>query len=165
MHLVRCFTVSPPAISNFFEGGFLWCFVGVVCFVWGLVFVVWFFGLCFPHGSEITTVVCEVVCEVEGPSELSWRARHGRKKKEKKEEKKYWNSSPAVRPSSGVLLIGAPHFSFCAQSLPSRFCVWLTSDQLCFTPAFPSLVVLCRLPGCASLSTLDDLSERTLRWL
>ena len=37
--------------------------------------------LCFPHGSEINTVVCEVVCEVERPSELSWRARHGRKKK------------------------------------------------------------------------------------
>ena len=40
-------------------------------------------GLCFPHTSEINTVVCEVVCKVEGPSELSWRAQHGRKKKEK----------------------------------------------------------------------------------
>ena len=33
-----------------------------------------------PHGLEVTPVVCEVVCEVERPSELSWRARHGRKK-------------------------------------------------------------------------------------
>ena len=55
-------------------------------FVWFLlVFVVLgvFFllvCLCFPHASEINSVVCEVVCEVEGPSELSWRARHGRKK-------------------------------------------------------------------------------------
>ena len=36
--------------------------------------------LCFSHGSEINSVVFEVVCEVERPSELSWRARHGRKK-------------------------------------------------------------------------------------
>ena len=77
MHLVRCFTVSPPAISNFFGGFvvFLFCCV----FVW---LGVWLFGfVVFPHGFEVTTVVCEVVCEVEGPSELSWRARHGRKKK------------------------------------------------------------------------------------
>ena len=42
----------------------------------------------FPHGLEITPVVCEVVCEVERPPELSWRARHGRQKKRKK--KGYW---------------------------------------------------------------------------
>ena len=47
------------------------CFGGV-CFA----FFVW-----IPHGHEITPVVCDVVCEVERPSELSWRARHGRKKK------------------------------------------------------------------------------------
>ena len=52
-----------------------------VVFVWFLVLGVFFvLCLCFPHGSEINTVVCEVVCEVERPSELSWRARHGRKK-------------------------------------------------------------------------------------
>ena len=48
--------------------------LGFLC--WGVCFA------CFwiPHGLEITPVVCEVVCEVERPSALSWRARHGRKK-------------------------------------------------------------------------------------
>ena len=71
--LVRCFTLSPPAISNFlgFCGVLFWVFcLGLVCLV------VWFAS----HGFEVNLVVCEVVCEVERPSELSWRARHGRKK-------------------------------------------------------------------------------------
>ena len=58
---------------------FFVCFWVFVCLFFCL-FVCLFVCLGFPHGSEINTVVCEVVCEVEGPSELSWRARHGRKK-------------------------------------------------------------------------------------
>ena len=86
MHLVRCFTVLPLAISKIFEGWFcvFFCvcclFCLGVCFVCFFVFGFLFVCLCFPHGPEINTVVFEVVCEVEGPSELSWRARHGRKK-------------------------------------------------------------------------------------
>ena len=74
--VLRCFTVSPPAISNLF-GGSLACVCVFGCFGF---FVLGGLFACFwiPHG-EITPV-CEVVCEVERPSELSWRARHGRKK-------------------------------------------------------------------------------------
>ena len=52
-------------------GVLFWVFcLGFVCLV------VWF----APYDFEVNLVVCEVVCEVERPSELSWRARHGRKK-------------------------------------------------------------------------------------
>ena len=75
------FTVSPASISIFW--GFVVWFWGV--FVLG--FFVWFgvglclcFCLCLPHERNLLSCV-RIVCNLERPSELSWRARHGRKKK------------------------------------------------------------------------------------
>ena len=71
------------------------CLCGSCLFLaWG-VFCLFVVCLCFPHVSEINTVVCEVVCEVERPSELSWRARHGRKKT---------GTDFILRPSTSVTL-------------------------------------------------------------
>ena len=71
--------LNPPPFAL---AGFVLC-----CCVVGVVFVCFLVfasarAVSFPHGSEINSAVCEVVCEDEGPSELSWRARHGRKKKQ-----------------------------------------------------------------------------------
>ena len=63
--------------SNFFGGFVAFCSLFVLGFWLVVCFCV---SLFVPHGLEVTPVVCKVVCEVERPSELSWRARHGRKK-------------------------------------------------------------------------------------
>ena len=80
----RCFTVSPALISIFgvVLAGCGCCFCLV--FVW-FVFVfclVALFGLLPPRVRSLYLLSCvRIVCNLERPSELSWRARHGRKKK------------------------------------------------------------------------------------
>ena len=73
------FTVSPASISNFwgFVVWFLGCFCfGFFCFGVGLCLC---FCLWLPHEWDLLSCV-RIVCNLERPSELSWRARHGRKK-------------------------------------------------------------------------------------
>ena len=52
-------------------------FLGAFCVCW--VFVWLFFGSLFSHDFEIAPVL--PMLRIERPSELSWRARHGVKKK------------------------------------------------------------------------------------
>ena len=65
-----------------------WGCVGWVwlLFLFGLcLFFVWLLCLvCFPHEWDLWYLLScvRIVCNLERPSELSWRARHGRKKKE-----------------------------------------------------------------------------------
>ena len=76
MGLVR--NVSPFHLrrSHFCLGVCLW-FLGF--FVW-----CWFvFVFCLLLPSRVRSLSCvRIVCNLERPSELSWRARHGRKKKQ-----------------------------------------------------------------------------------
>ena len=73
------FTVSPASIS---------IFLGFVVWFWGVCFGFFCVGvglclcfcLCLPHERDLLSCV-RIVCNLERPSELSWRARHGRKKK------------------------------------------------------------------------------------
>ena len=58
-----------------------------------------------------------MVCEVEGPSELSWRARHGRKKKEKKRCGEATRNSKGSRSSTSGEL-GASASSIWSFSMP-----------------------------------------------
>ena len=45
MHLVRCFTVSPPAISKIFEG-FLFCGLWVLFVLFGGLFLLFWVFVC-----------------------------------------------------------------------------------------------------------------------
>ena len=59
----------------------------LVCgFLFGLGVVFWCLVaclVCFPHGRDLLFLLncVRIVCNLERPSELSWRAQHGRKKK------------------------------------------------------------------------------------
>ena len=85
MGLVR--DVSPFHLRDLnFWGRFgrlscLWFFVWFGCCVLVACLV------CFPHGRDLLFLLncVRIVCNLERPSELSWRARHGRKKKHKTE--------------------------------------------------------------------------------
>ena len=75
------FTVPPASISIFWGLG-VCGLVGFLCLVWGFWFCV---GLClflfvFPPRVRSFELCANIVCNLERPSELSWRARHGRKK-------------------------------------------------------------------------------------
>ena len=55
----------------------VFCLVWVLCLLFGCLF-----GLLLPRMRSFTLLNCvRIVCNLERPSELSWRARHGRKKK------------------------------------------------------------------------------------
>ena len=79
------FTFSPASISCFWGCGFVCGFMFVLFFV-----VFWFvFVWCFPHDWDLLSCM-RIVCELERPSELSWRARHGRKKKSRTAADSVW---------------------------------------------------------------------------
>ena len=61
------------------------------CLVCGFLFglgVVFCCLVCFPHGRDLLFLLncVRIVCNLERPSELSWRARHGREKKSREED-------------------------------------------------------------------------------
>ena len=83
MGLVR--DVSPFHLRDLNFLGTVWlvvlfvvfCLVWVLCLLFGCLF-----GLLPPRMRSFTLLNCvRIVCNLERPSELSWRARHGRKKK------------------------------------------------------------------------------------
>ena len=83
MGLVR--DVSPFHLRDLNFLGTVWlvvlfvvfCLVWVLCLLFGCLF-----GLLPPRMRSFTLLNCvRIVCNLERSSELSWRARHGRKKK------------------------------------------------------------------------------------
>ena len=83
MGLVR--DVSPFHLRDLnFGDGLAGCLVCGFLFGLGVVFCCLVACLvCFPHGRDLLFLLncVRIVCNLERPSELSWRARHGRKKK------------------------------------------------------------------------------------
>ena len=69
---------------SIFGDGLAGCLVCGFLFGLGVVFCCLVACLvCFPHGRDLLFLLncVRIVCNLERPSELSWRARHGRKKK------------------------------------------------------------------------------------
>ena len=69
---------------SIFGDGLAGCLVCGFLFSLGVVFCCLVACLvCFPHGRDLLFLLncVRIVCNLERPSELSWRARHGRKKK------------------------------------------------------------------------------------
>ena len=90
MGLVR--DVSPFHLRDLNFLGTVWlvvlfvvfCLVWVLCLLFGCLF-----GLLPPRMRSFTLLNCvRIVCNLERPSELSWRARHGRKKNLGRKESK-----------------------------------------------------------------------------
>ena len=68
---------------SIFGDGLAGCLVCGFLFGLGVVFCCLVACLvCFPHGRDLLFLLncVRIVCNLERPSELSWRARHGRKK-------------------------------------------------------------------------------------
>ena len=70
-------------MTSIFGDGLAGCLVCGFLFGLGVVFCCLVACLvCFPHGRDLLFLLncVRIVCNLERPSELSWRARHGEKK-------------------------------------------------------------------------------------
>ena len=100
-----------------------------------------FFVCClfvFPSRFQDQFSCMRIVCEFERPSELSWRTRHGRKKKGKKRKKKkcvrLFHPRFALLSWDGTVRVCVPFFVCSCVLVFGCFCVfcWVFWCCLCF---------------------------------